>query len=217
MAMYFRTKLREKSEPMKEKIKESYLTLAKSQGKRPASMLALADALAVAERELYAHYASVGAIERELLLDSFTQTTDRLAAEAVYADYSTREKLLAIAYTWLEVLKEERSLWLIIMEGGQRTQPLDGAEKAFEQFAKNILNEGISRQEIAERLWISDYNANLLWLQYAQVIVFWLRDESDNFEKTDTFVEKSLNFLLDLLQPNFFDSGFSWLKFRIQG
>ena len=201
---------------MKEKIKESYLTLAKSQGKRPASMLALANALAVAERELYAHYASVGAIERDLLLDSFTQTTDRLAAEAVYADYSTREKLLAIAYTWLEVLKEERSLWLIIMEGGQRTQPLDGAEKAFEQFAKHILNEGISRQEIAERLWISDYNANLLWWQYAQVIVFWLRDESDNFEKTDTFVEKSLNFLLDLLQPNFFDSGFSWLKFRAQ-
>lgn len=214
MAADFRTKLRQKFEPMKEKIKESYLNFVINHGKRPDMMLRLAEALEAEERELYAHYASLTAIERDLMADIFTQTTTQLEAEAVYEAYNSREKLLAIAYTWLEVMKAQRSVWVAISAQGERKAWIQGAEKPFEIFVKSILNEGIARQEIAERLWISDYNAKLLWWTYTEIIAFWLRDDSPNFERTDAYVEKSLSFLLDLIQPNFFDSGFSWLKWQ---
>jgi hypothetical protein len=45
------------------------------------------------------------------------------------------------------------------------------------------------------------------------VIGFWIKDNSQGFEKTDAAIEKAVNLSFDLLGKNIADSAFDFAKF----
>jgi hypothetical protein len=128
--------------------------------------------------------------------------------------------MLSYAYTMLEVLKPERayveaalfSPWLLLEKHGI----MKTFETAFEDAAKQLVNEGIASEEIAQRLTLSDYYHKALWGCMAFVLHFWAKDNSPAQEKTDTAVEKSVNLAFDAMARGVFDSAFDFGKFLLQ-
>jgi hypothetical protein len=134
-------------------------------------------------------------------------------AEPVYEEYGTREKFLSFYYTLVEVMKEERSFLLV---AGLRKNNIELFKAEFLNYAKFLINEATSNNEIENRIFFSSKYADLIWYQTEYLINFWLKDESADFEKTDAAVEKAVNFIFDLFSKNVADSAFDFIKFAFQ-
>lgn len=203
-----------------QKIKEGYLNYILENDQRPASVYLLAQKLEISEEEIYAQFASCIAIEKAIWLEFFESTRQKIEAEEVYTGYSVREKLLAFYYTWLETLKAHRSYVLFVYRNWNffdfNPAYFHEFKQVFKKYAEFLMAEGRETGEVAERPYIVDMYPGLFWGQALGVLKFWMKDQSNAFEKTDAYIEKSVNFSFDAITPNALDSGFDYLKFIIQ-
>jgi AcrR family transcriptional regulator len=177
--------------------------------------------LQIEEQAFYTYFASVEALEKAIWLNFFTDTYTSITNEEVYEGYTVREKLLSFYYTWLEVLKANRSYIKFVYRCTHvldfQPSHLQDMQTAFLGYAKQLLAEAQMTEEFAERMFIQDVYPTILWLQAQSVLRYWIKDKSANFEKTDAYIEKNVNFTCDAFSRSFLDSAFEYLKFTFQG
>ena len=139
-----------------EKIRKAYTEYVLENGKQPISVFQFAKKLKIAEANFYQEYASFDAIEADVWLTFFTEAKTTVEADGTYQSYSVREKLLAFYYTWIELLKAQRSFAVysfgrIKSTGpGQRSRGkvtssspvLNPFKEAFFDYARDLLAEG---------------------------------------------------------------------------
>jgi AcrR family transcriptional regulator len=197
-----------------------YADYIKTQEESPASIAHFCRYLGVPEGEFYAHFASFEALERAIWLSLFTETIGNIVSDEVYNEYSVREKLLSFYYTWIEVLKEYRYYVRFTLRQTfcLDTNPayLRDFEGAFRQYADALLVEARETEEFPSRMGIEQIYAPILWLQAKSVLKFWADDESPDFEKTDAYIDKNVNFTCDSFSRSFLDSAFDYFKFLFQ-
>ncbi len=208
-----------------ESIKEAYIDCLLMSGHVPSSVYQFAKSLSMKEGEFYTYYNSFEAVDKEIWRGFFTDTLSSIQAESVYNEYSVREKLLAFYYTWIEMLKNNRSYVIA------RYKPADSymtAIKApqykflhafkqnFLDFANELINEGKETGEIVDRLLISSRYDDGLWQQLQFVLKFWIEDDSKNFEQTDAAIEKAVNLSFDLMGRSAVDTAVDFAKFLFQ-
>jgi AcrR family transcriptional regulator len=202
---------------MQDKIRKSFVEYVLEHNQRPTSVYLLAKRLKMKEQEFYEHFNSLRAIEDSIWSGFLAETKEKIESEEVYAGYSVREKLLAFYFTWLEVLKENRSyaMWCFESLPKWELNPsfLQGFKKEFEDYAASLMLEGRESQEVQERALLHNIYPKAFTAQVIAVLKFWVRDTSPNFEKTDVFVEKSVNLAFDLIGRTALDSAFDFLKF----
>jgi Tetracyclin repressor-like, C-terminal domain len=207
---------------MSEKIKNAYLEYVLENGKKPATFFAFAKKTKLKEAELYEYYTSFEAIEAELWASFFNEAVATAQGDAAYQNYSIREKLLAIYYTWAEVLKANRSFVVYSYHTfGQplvksRPQELKVWRESFLSFAKGIIMEGEESREIVSRKVISDRYPEGLWLNTIYLLDFWVKDTSRNFEMSDTAIEKTVNVIMNLMSRSIIDNVLDLAKFAYQ-
>lgn len=222
-----------------EKIRKAYTDYVLENGKQPTSVFQFVKKLKIAESEFYDHYASFDAIEADVWLALFNDTKATVEADPTYQTYSVREKLLAFYYTWIELLKAQRSFVVYsygrLREGGDMTdmrsprarlamrrgaqagrQVLNPFKEAFYDFARDLLAEGRESREVEPRPFLTDRYPNALWTQALFILDFWVRDVSKGFEKTDTAIEKSVNTTFDLIGRSPLDTLIDFAKFAYQ-
>jgi AcrR family transcriptional regulator len=221
-----------------EKIRNAYTEFVLENGHQPPSVFAFAKKLDIAEAEFYTHYGSFDAIEADIWLAAFDQTRQKLEADPTYQTYSVREKLLAFYYTWIEVLKAQRSFVVYsvgrLRDGmtrpsmagsmaqrgtvtlGSNSRTLMPFRDAFNDFIRDLLAEGRESREVEPRPFVTERYPTALWAQTLFVLDFWVRDVSRNFEQTDTAIEKSVNTAFDLIGRSPLDSLFDLAKFVYQ-
>ncbi|GIV39964.1 MAG: hypothetical protein KatS3mg033_1764 [Thermonema sp.] len=186
-------------------------------GKRPANVFLLAEEANASEKNFYDHYNSLDALEKSIWRGYHRQTIEKVENNEEYARYSIREKYLLYAFTLLEVLKEDRSYLLVLNEHTIRSAPYFMAYlKAFEDYAKDLIQTGIGAGELVERPFYERLYPGFFVLNISMIIRYWLKDESEQFEKSDVFIEKSVNALFDLITPNVADSITDFGKFLFQ-
>lgn len=215
-----------------EKIRKAYTEFVLENGKQPTSVFQFAKKLKIAEADFYKEYASFDAIEADVWLTFFTEAKNTVEADEIYQEYSVREKLLAFYYTWIELLKAQRSFVVYSydrvgpqagrQEGrglrpmAQKSQVLIPFKDAFFDYARDLLAEGRESKEVEPRPFVTDRYPNALWVQTLYVLDFWVRDVSKNFEKTDTAIEKSVNTAFDLIGRSPLDTLIDFAKFIYQ-
>jgi hypothetical protein len=150
----------------------------------------------------------------------FDDVKKNIESQEVYLSYSINEKLLAFYYSWVEQLKDYRS-YAIYVSKQERLYELYPAQfdlfkGGFQDYAGELIEEGMVTEEIAKRQLISDKYKFFLWAQPVSIFKFWVKDESDQFEDTDALIEKTVNFSFDLMRSNSLDSFFDLAKFHIQ-
>ena len=202
-------------------ITDHFIRHVGSKGKKPDSVYTFMDSMDAKEEDFFALYKSISELEKDAWLRLFETTLAKTEAEDAFAEYSVREKMLSFAFTIVEVLKPHRefslyyssSKWVI----SQATP--DHLRLSYEYFsiwAKQLVAEGAETGEMANRLFISQKYPDGLWLLVLSILKYWLRDSSEEYDKTDTFIEKSTNFCFDALGVTPLDSGFDFAKFLFQ-
>ncbi len=228
-----------------EKIRKAYTEYVLENGKQPTSVFQFAKKLKLAEAEFYNYYASFDAIEADIWLTFFNESKQTVEADGTYQTYSVREKLLAFYYTWIELLKAQRSFVVYsygrlgptsrrgMNAGGDMmaASPIARArlggrnvnspvlmpfKESFNDFARDLLAEGRESREVEPRPFLTDRYPGALWTQALFILDFWVKDVSKGFEKTDTAIEKSVNTTFDLIGRSPLDTLFDFAKFAYQ-
>ncbi|NML65313.1 TetR/AcrR family transcriptional regulator [Hymenobacter sp. RP-2-7] len=202
-------------------LKAAYLDYVRRHGHAPKTVFAFADAQGISESEFYRAYASFGALDRELWADFGRDALTQASQEPAWQGYGAREKLLAFYYTLLEILKNNRSYALLALGRSQRFRPaviprvLSKFEDEFKRFVAELLREGHGTGEVARRPMLEDNYGRLFLRQLQFILLFFVRDESANFERTDAAVEKAVTLSFDLVGRNTLDSAFDFGRFLL--
>lgn len=199
-----------------EQIKKGYVDYVLMHNEKPKSVYFFAKKLKISESDFYQFFASFESIEKTIWVELTAETIATIEQQEVWSQYSSRDKILAFFYSYVEVLKKQRSFVIYSLKNHQKfsTPPiLSGVQPIFENFAENIINEGLDSGELAERKFFTKRYKDALWVQFAFILNFWIHDDSEGFEKTDEAIEKGINVTFDLFQRSPIDNLFEYGKF----
>lgn len=189
-------------------------------GQRPPSVHRFTKDLGLKENDFYNHFGSFDALERFIWKGFVTRTIQRLSADETYAGFNIREKLLAFYYTFFEDLRADRSfvLWQLDRQPRLELVPefMKDFLKNFESHVIDLLSEGKTRGEVANRPYVDKTYPQLFDLQIGFLLMFWKKDNSPGFEQTDAAIEKSVNLAFDLIGKGAVDTAFDFAKFLFQ-
>ena len=207
-----------------EKIRQAYTEYVLDNGKQPESVYAFCKKFKIKENTFYEEYSSFSQIESEIWKDFFMEARVSAESEEVYQNYTVREKMLAFFFTWIEVLKKNRSYILMSYEGFEKPiymksiSQLADFKNSFYDFMNELLMEARETREVEQRPipQLMQRYPDLFWAKTLFILDFWINDASKAFEKTDTMIEKSVNTAFDLLGRSPLDSLFDLGKFIFQ-
>lgn len=206
---------------MKEQIIELYKKYVLTHNQRPDNVFQFVEFGAITEADFYAHFAGLNAVEEEFYSGWFTQAFEQCTSSEPWMNYSVREKLLAIHYTFIEVLKPHRTLITWLADQDVKQLPkwpsyLNKLHGTFKILVQPVIDEGLDTRELAQRKFIDEQYIQAVWINLLFVLKFWINDRSSGFEKTDEAIEKSVNMNVDLLSKSAWDSAVDFGKFLFQ-
>ena len=198
-------------------IQDAYIDYVLTNNEEPKSVYVFARQLGITEQEFYAFYSSFIAVEKAIWADLTTKAIAEIQQQEVWVNYISREKILAFFYAYIELLKTRRSFVVYSLKKSRTRistpEVLDDVKTIFENFADNIIKEGLASGELADRRYLSKRYKDALWVQFGIILNFWINDNSSNFEKTDEAIERGVNVTFDLFQRSPLDNIIDYGKF----
>ncbi len=181
-----------------EKVLSDYGNYLLTHGERPKNIFVFAKENHFDEKEFYQFFSSFEHLEKEILKHFFQKSLELSLEIEGYEDMSTKERLLNLYFIFFENLTMNRSLVLMILEKKNLStlQKLHELKSEHQKFIKTL---DFNDLEILEKAKDSIKNFNeksreeALWLHFLTIIEFWQKDESPSFEKTDLFIEKTID------------------------
>ena len=203
----------------KEELAILYTDFLLEEGHRPINVFKFCKSIGIEEIEFYKFFASFSAVEKWTFEHFFENTVALLNNDDAYGTYPAKEKLLSFYYTYFELLNANRSLVMQLLEGKnplQKMGQLKGLRTHFSRMIKELEIEipelPIEKTKELQRRGLQE----VIWGQFMIILQFWIKDDSENFEKTDLFIEKTtaVGFDLVLSSPleNIMDLGKFLLK-----
>lgn len=207
-------------ENLRDKIVNSYIKYLLINGKSPESVYVFCENNGMTEADFYGEFSSFDTLHKEIWNDFVIKTITTLNETPEYSDFSVREKLLSFYYTFLELLRQNRSLALYFFHNQNKhdlnPSYLRYARKSYLDFAGLLVEEAHQSGEFKKRPYLSEKYANALWIQFLFLLRFWVNDESKNFESSDALIEKSVKVTFELLGESPVDSIIDLAKFLYQ-
>ncbi len=169
----------------------------------PRSVYAFAKANNFEESIFYEYFGSFKAIETEVFKTFFDNTISILQKSEEFQSYDARNKLLSFYYTFFENLTANRSYVIYALHQHKNNMKglslLSELKKGFTDFIDSLDIEMITiKQEQIDKIQTRALLESA-WLQLVLTMKFWIDDTSASFEKTDIFIEKSVNTSFDVL------------------
>ena len=181
-----------------EKILSDYGNYLLTHGERPKNIFVFAKENHFDEKEFYQFFSSFEHLEKEILKHFFQKSLELSLEIEGYEDMSAKERLLNLYFIFFENLTMNRSLVLMILgkKNLSTVQKLHELKSEHQKFIKTL---DFNDLEILEKAKDSIKNFNeksreeALWLHFLSIVEFWQKDESPSFEKTDLFIEKTID------------------------
>jgi len=154
------------------------------------------------EVEFYNFYNSLEQLKASIWQEVFDQTLLLLEQDENYKSAPAVEKGLSFYYSFFELMKANRSYFMLIKPAQSMMIPnslmeLKGLRSSILSFAEQLFNvESESKLKINK----SNVYAEAFWTQFLVILGFWYKDSSVNFTKTDALIEKSSLVFNDLIQ-----------------
>jgi len=207
-----------KQELNKEILMEKYSDYLLSKGKRPVNVYVFAKENNFTETKFYEYFPSFEAIEQSYLVYFFDKSLNLVKQIEGFETMPAKEQLLNLYYIFFENLNLNRSLVLTLLTEDWRKSfdVLRQLRNAHQNFVKGTnFEDGKLFEEASERLKkIGDKSREeLLWLHFLSVLDFWKKDTSPSFEKTDLYIEKSIDTGFEIVQNPLIDKFIDLGKF----
>jgi len=182
----------------KEKIFELYGDYLLNHGEKPKNVYLFAKENNFEEKEFYHYFSGFDHIEKEILNHLFIKSIELGAEVNSTEGISTKEKLLNVYFIFFENLTINRSLILSILGPYkfQNIKTLQNLRETHRQFIRTLdFNEWemIEKAKEGLRRFNDKSREEVLWLHLVSIINFWKNDTSPDFEKTDIFIEKTID------------------------
>lgn len=198
-----------------DKLVEAYIDYVLENDSRPKNVYSFCKHIKRKESEFYPHFGTFAAIESHVFQHLFNQTLEVVEADENYQDYDSKTKLLSFYFVFIENMTANRSFIDFTLNQGhsslQGLKLLFPLKTHFHSFINTLELESLNIGDQSHQGLHKKVEKEVLWHHFLCVIQFWLKDDSANFEKTDTFIEKSINtgFELANIQPleSLFDLG----------
>jgi hypothetical protein len=187
----------------KQHIIAFYMDYVLENSKKPHSVFSFAKAYNFEESLFYNHYGTLGAVESDVFIEFFNNTITVLNKSEEYLEYDSRHKLLSFYYTFFENLTANRSYVLHALSEHKNSlksiKLLSPLKKVFVNYIEHLNIDLIqTNQDQIDKIQKKGLKESA-WIQMLLTLKFWMDDISPSFEKTDVFIEKSVNTTFDLL------------------
>ena len=187
-----------------EKIFELYGDYLLNYGERPKNIYRFAKENKFEEIDFYNHFSSFEQIEKLMLVNLFNKSVE-LAAEVNNADeVISKEKVLNVYFIFFENMTMNRSLVLMILGNDQlhAAKILNQLKETHRDFIKTLdFNDWniIEKSKDTIKNFHEKAREEALWLHLVSAIEFWKKDTSPSFEKTDVYIEKTIDTGFELM------------------
>lgn len=186
-------------------ILEKYIEFILEHGEHPKSIYKFCKDIEIEEKNFYDYFTSFNDIENSFFEMLFANTISVLNENDDYLNSDSQTKLLSFYFTFFENLTMNRSFVLKIIEDSTKQNQF----KAFKKLKKHFINyvNGLQivnidlKQEQLEKL-KDKVSEESLWFQFLLTMKFWRDDTSKGFEKTDIYIEKSINTTFELINTS---------------
>lgn len=204
-------------------IIDAYTDFLLRNSRNPDSVYAFMSDLEMKEAEFYKYFGSFDGINKFIFQSFFENTLELLEKDESYSQFEPKDKLLSFYYTYFEVLTANRSYVQQVL--GHAKNPKEAMEvlsemrKDFIDYVEKIGLPTVDLKIENVQSFANKTRSELFWNQLLITMKFWMDDSSPNFEKTDIFIEKSINtgFSLANVEPleNLLDLGKFLFKERV--
>jgi len=169
----------------------------------PKSVYSFAKANNFEETKFYEYFGSFEAIEKQVFKTFFDNTLKVLNKSEEYQSFDARHKLLSFYFTFFEILTANRSFVVYTLHKHKNSmkglQILSQLKKSFTNYIDNLDIETLDIKEDRINKIQQSALQESAWLQLLLTMKFWIEDTSASFEKTDIYIEKSVNTSFDVI------------------
>jgi hypothetical protein len=213
-----KTAKKPQKQPLRRKIIDAVISHLEREGKAPVSVHRLCKDLAITEKEFYDAFPSLASVEKSFWEEWIGSIISAIRKGKEWPAFTAKEQYLAFLYSFSAEAMNKRSL--LEQRFGKLTllcspSSLDGLKRTFKDFADETIKRGMDNGEIACRGPLGNLYPEVLYIHWRTVLEFYLKDESQGFERTDAFIEKSVEFAFDLLHTQAFDSAADLIRFLL--
>lgn len=180
-----------------------YMDYVLEHNEQPKNVYLFAKANNMEEAKFYEFFGSFDALERQVFTAFFDNTHQILNKSEDYQSFDARNKLLSFYFTFFENLTANRSYVVYALKSHKqnlkRYKVFSDLKQVFTNYIENLGIELLDiKQEQIDRVQKRGLKESA-WMQLLLTIKFWIDDSSPSFEKTDIFIEKSVNTTFDVL------------------
>lgn len=180
-----------------------YMDYVLTHNQQPKSVYSFSKDNNFEEQKFYEHFNSFDELEKSIFKAFFDNTHDVLQKSEDYQSFDARNKLLSFYYTFFEVLTANRSYVIYALENEKNKlktlKTLSSLKSSFTKYVSTLDIKTLDlKEEKLEKLQKRSIEESA-WIQLLMTIKFWIDDTSKAFEKTDVFIEKSVNTSFDLI------------------
>ena len=180
-----------------------YMEYVIEHNEQPKSVYSFSKANNFEEAIFYKHFGNFEALEQSIFKVFFDNTYSILEKNGEYHSFDARNKLISFYYTFFEILTANRSYVIHALQSRKtdlkKLRSLIKLKQSFTHYIENLDIPRLKiRQETLEKVQDKTLKESA-WLQLIVTLKFWKEDTSPSFEKTDIFIEKSVNTSFDLI------------------
>lgn len=188
----------------KTKIITLYMDYVLANSENPKSVYAFAKTNNFEETDFYKFFASFEALEKNIFAVFFENTIAALNQSENYINFESRNKLLSFYFTFFENLTANRSYVVYALNNKKNKlkslQTLSSLKHHFARYIEHLEIDIIELNEDKIEKFQKKALSESAWLQLVLTIKFWIEDTSPSFEKTDIFIEKSVNTSFNIIE-----------------
>jgi hypothetical protein len=199
-----------------ERITEHYTAHLREHGKPPETVFAVCKDLGITERDFFSSFPNLESVESAFWEARLGGVIAGVASGEEWAGFTAKQRLLAFLFAYAEASLDFRSLALIRFRGlNPLAKPawIAGFDARFQGFARELVARGEETGEIARRGKLSGLYPDAIGLLFRTVIEFHLGDASPGYERTDAYIEKTVDLAFSLIGTQAVDSAFDLVRF----
>lgn len=187
-----------------DKIFELYSDYILNHGEIPKNIYRFAKDNEFKEKDFYDYFSSFEQIEKMMLVNLFDKSLELASEVNSSEEITSKEKLLNVYFIFFENMTMNRSLVLMILGNDKlhSTKISNQLKEAHRDFIKTLdFNdwEMIKKAKDDVKNFHEKAREETLWLHLVSAIEFWKKDTSPSFEKTDIFIEKTIDTGFELM------------------
>ncbi len=181
----------------REKIIAATVELVTSKGLKSATMREIARLAGLGDATIYNYFPTKEAILYGYYEDKFNLVTKNLKEIEDFNEFSFQEQLQTFFETKLEILLADREFlektfkttFFALSQHYSRIRPI---KDKFMVIVEDIFEAAIDVGEIPDQVF-RELTIQFFWEYYIGVVIYWLKDDSDQFKSTSILIDKTID------------------------